>query len=75
MTYVLLYVNQDKQPCFIQGSMAEINDRLRTLWLNGDIDQEDWEYYHNWKLLGIEDGQLIDMENTECHSTPHIEVC
>ena len=27
MTYVLLYVNTDKQPCYIQGSVEEIKTR------------------------------------------------
>ena len=72
--YVLMYVNQDKQPCFIQGNMAEINERLRTLWLNDEIDQEDWEYYSNYNLLAIEDGQLTNVENWNQKILPHIEV-
>lgn len=72
--YVLLYVNQNKQPCYIQGSLEEINDNLRTLWLNGDLDEDDWEFYSNWQLLGIEDGALTPVIHVECHSMPHFEV-
>lgn len=72
--YVLLYVNQDKQPCHIQGSMAEINERLRTLWLNGDILREEWEYYHTYDLLTIEDGQLTPVGNWEQAPIPHFNV-
>jgi hypothetical protein len=74
MMYVLLYVDQDKQPCYIQGTMQEINDVLRTRWTNGDIDREDWEFYSNWQLLGMEDGQLTPMGNVECLNTPYFEV-
>lgn len=72
--YVLLYVDQDKQPCYIQGTMDQINDQLRTRWLNGDIDVDDWEYYCNWKLLGIEDGELTPIEHVECRNSPHFDV-
>jgi hypothetical protein len=72
--YVLLYVNDDKQPCYIQGSVEEINARLRTLWMNGDIDRDDWDYHQNWKLLGIEDGVLTPMGNVECSSAPYFQV-
>lgn len=73
MTYVLLYV-EEKQPCFIQGTLEEINARLRTLWLNQAVDQEDWEYYQNWALLGLEDGILSPVNVVECNSIPHFEV-
>jgi len=72
--YVLLYVNQDKQPSYIQGSVEEINAQLRTLWMNGDIDREDWDFFSNWQLLGIEDGALTPMGNVECSHTPYFEV-
>lgn len=74
MTYVLLYVNIDKQPCYTQGSVAEINEQLRTLWLNGDIDRDDWDFCSPWELLGIEDGRLTSMGNVVCTTIPHFEV-
>ena len=74
MTYVLLYVDQDMTPCYVQGSMAEINERLRTRWINGDIDSEEWEYRQNWQLLAIEDGQLTPLSNVACNTVPHFEV-
>jgi len=72
--YVLLYVDQDLQPCYIQGTIQEINDKLRTRWINGDIDQEDWDYRVNWQLLGIEDGQLTPMNHVKAHTAPYFEV-
>jgi len=74
MTYVLLYVNTDMQPEFIQGTVEEINERLRTLWINGDIDRDDWEFRSPWQLLGVEGDQLTPMERVECNSIPHFEV-
>lgn len=74
MTYVLLYVNTNKQPCYIQGSVEEINEQLRTRWINGDIDRDDWDFCSPWKLLGIEVRGLTPMSNVECTSIPHFEV-
>lgn len=72
--YVLLYVDRDMIPCFIQGSMTEINEKLRTRWINGDIDKYNWEEYHNWQLLGIEDGRLTPMNHVQVNTVPHFEV-
>lgn len=72
--YVLLYVNCDKQPCYIQGSIEEINDALRTRWMKGDIDGDYWEFFNNWQLLGIEDGQLTPINTFECGNVPYFEV-
>lgn len=72
--YVLLYVDQNSQPCYIQGSMDEINTEFRKRWVNGDIDQDEWEYRQNWQLLGIEDGQLTPVEGASCAIVPHFEV-
>lgn len=74
MTYVLLYVDNDMTPCFIQGSMTEINERLRTRWINGDIDKEEWEYRYNWQLLSLEDGVLTPVGNVKCNAVPYFEV-
>jgi hypothetical protein len=54
--------------------MREINEVLRTRWMNGDINQDNWEYYSNWQILGIEDGQLTPMGNVECLNTPYFQV-
>ena len=72
--YVLLYIDQDNKPCYIQGTMQEINDTLRTRWVAGDIDKEDWAYYANWPLLGIEDGQLTPVNRVDVNMVPHFEV-
>jgi hypothetical protein len=72
--YMLLYVDSNKQPRYILGSIDEINDELQTLWMNGDIDRDDWEQYSNWELLGIESGSFTPMGNVECTSIPYFEV-
>jgi hypothetical protein len=72
--YVLLYIDTDNQPSFIQGSITEINEQLQTRWLNHDIDRDDWEQYDNWQLLGFEDGRLTRIGNVECSTVPHFEV-
>lgn len=73
MTYVLLYVNIDKQPGYIQGSVEEINERLRTLWINGDIDGDD-DFRSPLELLGIEGDRLTPVANAECNYIPQFEV-
>ena len=72
--YVLLYVDQDSQPGFVQGSLDEINERLRTLWMNGDIGQDEWELSGKWELLGIKDGRLTPIRNCNFLYIPHFEV-
>lgn len=71
--YVLLYVDVNKQPCYIQGSMEEINSQLRTLWMNHCIDRYDWDLYDNWQLLGVEDGCLTPMNRVDCVNIPYFE--
>jgi hypothetical protein len=72
--YVLLYVNQDNQPCYIQGSMEHINAAFRNIWIDGDVDREEWGYQEPWQLLGIEDGRLTPMYNVTGIIAPHFEV-
>lgn len=73
MTYVLLYV-EEHQPCYIQGTIEEINEKLRTLWVNQSIDRDDWDHYQNWQILGLEDGILTPIGNVSCEAIPHFEV-
>jgi hypothetical protein len=72
--YVLLYVAEDNKPSYIQGTLEKINEALRRLWMKGVIDREDWDYYRNWQLLGIEDGVLTPIANVDCLSVPYFEV-
>ena len=72
--YVLLYVDSNNEPGYIQGTVEEINTRLRTLWMNGDIDRDEWEFRQPWQLLGIENGGLTPIERVECSYTPHFAV-
>lgn len=72
--YVLLYINQDNQPCYIQGSMEHINAAFRNIWTDGDVDREEWAYQEPWQLLVIEDGRLTPMSNVTGNIAPHFEV-
>ena len=72
--YVLLYINQDNQPCYIQGSMEHINATFRNIWTDGDVDMEEWAYQEPWQLLGIEDGLLTPMASVTSNMVPHFEV-
>lgn len=72
--YVLLYVDSNNEPGYIQGTVEEINTRLRTLWMNGDIDRDEWEFRQPWQMLGIESGGLTPIERVECSHTPYFEV-
>jgi hypothetical protein len=74
MTYVLLFVDNDKQPRYLQGTLAEINKRLAELWEANEIDTEDWEYYSNYDLLYIEDGQLQKASSWEAMTVPQFTV-
>lgn len=74
MTYVLLYVNQDQKPCYIQGTVEQINNKLRTLWLNGDIDPDDWEFHGSWEMLRIENDELTPIEHVEVTNVPQFDV-
>ncbi len=72
--YVLMYVNQGKQPRYIQGSIAEINKRLAELWEDNEIDRDDWEFYSNYELLFIEDGELQKASSWEAMTVPQFTV-
>jgi len=71
--YVLLYVNRDNHPSYIQGSIEQINEQLITIWADGAVDTYDWDC-GPWQLLGMEDGQLTPMANVTCTLVPHFEV-
>jgi len=74
MTYVLLYVNQYRKPCYIQGTVEQINAQLRAVWLNGEIDPDEWEYHGSWEMLAIENGELTPMAHVELFKVPQFEV-
>ena len=71
--YVLIYM-EDEQPCFVQGTLQQINATFRRLWESGAIDKKDWDDYGNWKMLGIEDGELTEMSNVEWALVPQFEI-
>jgi hypothetical protein len=70
--YVLIYT-EDEVPCFIQGTLPQINAEFRKLWEGGAIDKKDWDAYSNWKMLGIEDGELTELSNVEWALVPQFE--
>ncbi len=72
--YVLLFVDEGKQPRYLQGSIAEINKRLAELWETDEIDRDDWEFYSNYELLAIEDGALTKVNRWEAMAVPQFTV-
>jgi hypothetical protein len=72
--YVLLYVNTDSQPCYVQGTMAEINAHVHQAWINGDIDPDDWEFSSPFEMLCIEDGRLTPVNHWEMTRVPQFIV-
>ncbi len=72
--YVLLFVDQSKQPRYIQGTVEEINKRLAELWEADEIDRDDWDFYSNYDLLAIEDGALTKVNRWELMNVPQFEV-
>lgn len=73
MTYVLLVVDIDNKPCYLQGTIAEINVELRTLWAKDEIDRDNWDF-SSWELLSIEDDRLTPVERVQCISIPQFDV-
>jgi hypothetical protein len=74
MTYVLLFVSNDHQPMFLQGSIEEINTQLRELWADDAIDRDDWEFYSSYNLLCIEDNKLETVNSWESVTVPQFVV-
>ena len=72
--YVLLFVDENKQPRYLQGTLAEINKRLAEMWEANEIDTDDWEYYSNYDLLAIEDGALTKVNRWELMNIPQFVV-
>ena len=72
--YVLLYVNTDSQPCYVQGTMEEINAHVRSQCGLGYIDREDWEFSAPFDLLCIEDGALTPVNSWEMTNIPQFIV-
>lgn len=72
--YVLLYTNSSNQPCFVQGTMTEINAWIHRAWLDEDIDRDDWSYSSPFNLLCIEDGALTTVNHWEMSSIPQLMV-
>ena len=72
--YVLLYVNTDSQPCYVQGTLEEINAHVHKAWVAGDIDREDWDFSAPFDLLCIEDGALTTVNHWEMTNIPQFMV-
>lgn len=72
--FVLLYVNTDGQPCFTQGTMAEINAHVRKAFVDGEINHEDWEFSSPFEMLCIEDGALTPVNSWGMRPIPQFEV-
>jgi len=75
--YVLLYINADDKPDYIQGaSVDEINARLAIESKNAYLEDVfgEWQIKDNWQLLGIEDNRLTPLANVEMYTVPQFNV-
>ena len=72
--YVLLYTNSSNQPCFVQGTLAEINDHIHQAWIDEEIYQDQWGFSSGFNLLCIEDGRLTPVNHWEMIKIPQFTV-
>jgi hypothetical protein len=72
--YVLLYTNAEAHPCYVQGTLAEINAHIRSECECGNIDREDWEFSGPFEFLCIEDGKLTPVNSWEMTNIPQFWV-
>ena len=72
--YVLLYTDTDSRPCYVQGTLAEINDHLHNAFENGEVEPSYWDDYSPFQLLCIEDGALTPINSWEIKSIPQVVV-
>ena len=72
--YVLLYTDTDNNPCYVQGTLAEINANLHKAFVNEEVDLSLWDGYSPFQLLCIEDGELTPINSWEIKSIPQIVV-
>jgi hypothetical protein len=58
--YVLLYTDSARQPCFVQGTIAEINAHIAQECADDNLgaDPHDFLDSSDYNLLCIEDGRL-----------------
>jgi hypothetical protein len=72
--YVLIYTDSSNQPRYVQGTLAEINAHVHQEWVNGDIDQDEWDYVPPFEMLCIEDGRLTQVNSWEMTRVPQFTV-
>ena len=72
--YVLLYVDACNQPCFVQGTIAEINAHIHKAWVDNEIEQDDWDFHGRYNLLCIEDGRLTTVNDWVMTRAPQFTV-
>jgi hypothetical protein len=72
--YVLLYTDTDNNPCYVQGTLAEINAHLHKAFVNEEVDLSLWDSYSPFQLLCIEDGALTPINSWEIKSIPQVVV-
>lgn len=72
--YVLIYTDTDNYPCYVQGTLAEINAHLYKAFVNEEVDLSLWDSYSPFQLLCIEDGALTPINSWEIKSIPQVVV-
>jgi hypothetical protein len=69
--FYLLVIMGNNQPAVIQGSLDEINSRLMQMFKDGDIDREDWDFYSNFALMEMGEGNRLTLvKGWECLPIP-----
>lgn len=72
--YVLLYVDYRGSPAYIQAPNLELlNQQVRTLWEQTDIDQDSWGD-DAYQLLYIEENELTHVNHSDCAMVPQFTV-
>jgi len=73
--YVLLYINADGRPEYIQGaSIDEINAQVALDSKEGYLENMFDSLGKDWQLVGIEDNRLTPIANVEMYSVPQFAV-
>jgi hypothetical protein len=70
--YVLLYLDTIGHPAYTQAPNLELlNQQIRTLWSESQIDQYYWEE-GRYQLLGLEENELTPVNHWDCEEVPQI---
>ena len=74
--YILLYTDSVRQPCFVQGTIAEINAHIAQECADDNLGADPHDYFDSsdYKLLCIEDGRLTQVNHWNMARVPQFTV-